>query len=286
METLKNIWNIILSFFVNNGGTLLYCACFALGGWLIQTILCKLVRRAIRKTEKLSDKAEKIITILIKTAVWTIVGLVVLGALNVPVTAIVTLFSAVGLSLSLAAKDTLSNFAKGFQLLLTRPFKTGDYIEINGVTGSVKSIELVYTRLATDDNKIILIPNSQISDEQIINYSAQEIRRLDLDLAFDCSENIEKAKSILQNVVDCNDAVLASPSPIIRIKSYHETCIHVAVWVWTKREHFAELRFDLNEQIGQAFKDGGICFPCIRKNIHIVGGPPSSAVSFQQSSSE
>ncbi len=275
MDTLSHVGQIILYFVEQYGPTLLYCAFFALVGWILAKCLCKLAKRALQRSSHIGERGVRVATGVIRGLIYTVVVLIVLQAFAVPVTAIVALFSAVGLALSLAVKDTLSNFAKGFQLMVTHPFKIGDFIEVDDISGTVKTIEIVYTRLLTPDNKTILIPNSQISDATIINYSAEQNRRLEMVFPIDHLENRERAESIIYQILKSHPLALSDPKPSIRMGEQTADSLPLIVWVWVKSEHFSELERTAKEQIQDAFRREKVRIPYPHMDVNILNAPGS-----------
>lgn len=271
MGTLKSIWNFIVSLIQKYGGTVIYCLIFAVIGWIVAGILCRLLRKAMKRNGKENEKGVRIACKVIYGIVFCIVVLVILSAFNVPVTAIVTLFSSVGLALSLTLKDTLSNFAEGFLLMVTKPFKVGDFIEVDGVSGTVSAIEIIHTKLKTPDNKVILIRNQEISDAVIINYSAEPTRRLDLTFSIGYSDDIEKAKKVVSDILDRHPLAHKEPAPTVRVIEHSASSIEIGVRVWVNTgDDYWELDFDLKEQVKEAFDKNKIDIPYPHMNINIL----------------
>ncbi len=271
MGTLKSIWNFIVSLIQKYGGTVIYCLIFAAIGWIVAGILCRLLRKAMKRNGKENEKGVRIACKVIYGIVFCIVVLVILSAFNVPVTAIVTLFSSVGLALSLTLKDTLSNFAEGFLLMITKPFKVGDFIEVDGVSGTVSAIEIIHTKLKTPDNKVILIRNQEISDAVIINYSAEPTRRLDLTFSIGYSDDIEKAKKVVSDILDRHPLAYKEPAPTVRVIAHSASSIEIGVRVWVNTgDDYWELDFDLKEQVKEAFDKNKIDIPYPHMNINIL----------------
>lgn len=270
METLQTVWNIVLDFLKKDLGTIVFCIMVILIAWIFSKILCKLITKAVNKTEKIGDSVLKIITISVKTIVWIIVALIVICAFGGNNASVIAVFSALGLTFSLAVKDTLSNIIKGVQILITRPFKVGDFIEVEKVSGTVKTVEIIYTRLVTPDNKIILIPNNQVCDAKIINFSAEENRRLDLTFSISYKDNMDFAKSIIHDLIISHPLALNDPAPIVRVGDHGQNSIDLTVWVWVKGDDYFTLSFDLKEQVKRAFDKNKIEIPYPHMDINII----------------
>lgn len=261
--------NTIKDFVFKYAGVILYCAVVFIVGKIISRTLIKLTKKAMNRAGT-SAGLINLATTLIKVAFYIIIALVVLDAFNVPTTSFVALFSAIGLAISLAVKDTLANFAEGLILLITKPFKLGDYIETEGVQGTVQRIELVYTRLLTVDNKVVLIPNGEIAGARIINYSAEPTRRLDLVFSIGYSDDIERAKTVIQEIVENHPYALKEPAPFIRVIEHGASSIDIAARIWVETEHYWELNFDMKEMVKTEFDRHGINIPYPHMDINIL----------------
>ncbi len=252
MTPLETILNYLKNFIIKYAGAFLYSAIFLAISVLILFILKKIITKALHRANA-SEKLVKVVINTLRTVIYTIVVLVILNAFEVPVTAIAAIISAVGLAFSLAVKDSLANFAEGLLLMITRPFKVGDSIETQGVSGTVQSIEIVYTRLLTPDNKTILIPNSEVAGAKIINLSSQPTRRLELIFLIGHQQDVSKAKQIILETVLANPLSHKDPNPVVCILSYKQNGIELGVRVWTNTgDDYSHLETDLKEDIQQA----------------------------------
>ena len=271
IDTFKAIGDFFITLAKNYGGTFIYCMIFAFIGWLLAKILCRILYKAMRRKEKGSEKSVRIASRLIRGIIYVIVILIILNAFNVPVTAIVTLLSSVGIALSLTLKDTLSNFAEGFLLMITKPFQVGDLIEVAGISGIVQSIEIIHTRLKTPDNKVVFIRNQELSGATIINYSAEPTRRLDITFSIGYSDDIDKAKQVIADVLSAHPLAHKEPTPIIRVTAHNASSIDIGVRVWVNTgDDYWTLNFDLKEQIKVAFDKNHIEIPYPHMDVNIL----------------
>lgn len=229
-------------------------------GIVIIKLLVKIIKTTFTKS-KVDPTCHKFITSLIKILLYLLLFIIALTKLEVPMTSIIAVLSVAGLAVSLAVQSSLSNLASGFILLFSKPFKVGDFIEVGGVSGTVRYINILQTKLLTFDNKAIYIPNGQVFEDKIVNYSNQDTRRLDLTVSISYKDDFEKAKSIIASIVEKHELALAEPAPLIRVCELSSHSVNIALKVWVNKEDYWSLNFDLLEMIKKAFDDNGITIP-------------------------
>jgi len=236
-------------------------------GILAIRIVLRLLKRGLEKT-KLEKAAHTLITSLTSVVLYILLGLSVASAVGIDVTGIVALASVLTLSLSLALQNMLANVIGGFTLLYTQPFHSGDYVEIAMQAGTVQEINMSYTKLLTPDNKTISIPNSSVVAAQIVNYSAENTRRVDVPVTV--SQEIPT-----QRVIDALalagtlDNVLLEPAPGAVITGYGEGVINYSLRVWVKTEDYWDVFFAVNQRVKQIFDEQGIAMACAHLNVHL-----------------
>lgn len=206
----------------------------------------------------------------VKILLWLITIIILAPCFNIDPTSLLGLLGIIGLALSLAIQGTLSNLAGGIMILASKPFVVGDYIEAGSVGGTVYDIGLVYTRVKTFDNKIIFIPNGEISGEKITNYTSQETRRVDLKFNTSYGDDPELVKSCIRRVVGAHPKALFSPEPFIRVSGYLESSVEYTVRVWCATQDYWELYSDLLEQVKTAFDKAGVEMTYNHLNVHLV----------------
>lgn len=207
---------------------------------------------------------------LLKVLLYTIDFIITLSILNIPMTSIIAVISAAGLAIGLALQNSLSNLAGGFIILFSKPFKSGDYVETNAASGTVESIGILYTRILTADNKTVYIPNGKITDSTIVNFSEQNTRRVDFEFGISYSDDIEKAKSIILKLASEHPMVLEEPEPFARLGLQAEDSLQITVRLWTETENYWQVKFDLTEQVNQAFIDNNVTIPFRQIDVHII----------------
>ena len=183
---------------------------------------------------------------------------------------LVAAVGAAGVTAGLGLQSTVAQFASGIQILLNHPFKTGDYVELNGISGSVADIRFMNTVIITPDNKRIVIPNSHITTNHIINYSAENKRRVDFLFSISYSDNIEKAKAVIKEVALSNENILKDPLPEVYVKSHEASSICLTARVWCKVDKYWEVYFAMQENVKIALDKNGISIPFNQLDVHII----------------
>lgn len=245
-------------------GVLLFLGCMA-----VMKVILSLIDRTMTRL-KVEPTVHKFTHSCLKVLMWIITGLVVAGYLEFPVNSLVTVLGVIGVALSLSLQGSLSNLAGGIMVMVSRPFAVGDYVEAGSVSGTVIEIGLVYTRLKTIDNKIIFIPNGEISGERIINYNKQEQRRVDLTFTVSYDADPERVKEIMRQVIGAHPKALFTPEPFVRTTSLGESSVGYTLRVWCATEDYWDLYYDLLEQIRAAFDREGIELTYNHLNVHIM----------------
>lgn len=244
-------------------------ATILLVGILFARLLAKGSRRLLAKT----NLNNPMIGFFGSAAYFLMLALVIVAALNrlgVATTSVVAIFGAAGLAVGLALQNTLSNFASGVMLLILRPFAPGDFINVAGVAGSVEGIQVFSTQLRTPDNKIVFVPNAKVTGDVITNFSARDIRRLDMVISISYDSDLKKAKEILTSLVQGEERILPEPEPVIAVLELGESSVNLAVRPWVRKEDFWLVQFFLLEQIKLRFDAEGIKIPFPQRQIHVI----------------
>ena len=225
-------------------------------GVLAIRIIVRLVKKTLEKS-KLEKAAHTLITSLINTALYILLGLTVVSTLGIDVTSIVALASVLTLALSLALQNMVSNIIGGFTILYTQPFHSGDYVEIAGQGGTVREINMSYTELMTPDNKVISIPNSAVVAAQIVNYSAEQTRRVNVTVCVGYHVPTQKVIDALA-LAGTVDNVLLEPAPSAVVNAYLDRGIEYSLRVWVKTPDYWDVYFLVNQRVMQIFNEQGI----------------------------
>ena len=236
-------------------------------GILVIRIIGKLLQKALDKS-RLEKAAHTLITSLVKTALYILLGLITASTLGIDVTSIVALASVLTLALSLALQNMVSNIIGGFTILYTQPFHSGDYVEIAGQAGTVREINMTYTQMTTPDNKVISIPNSAVVAAQIVNYSAEETRRVSIDVSVGQEVAPQKVIDALV-LAGTVDNVLLDPAPAAVVSGYLDSAINYSLRVWVKTDDYWDVFFQVNQRVKQIFDEQGIAMARPHMNVHI-----------------
>jgi len=240
---------------------------FFIGRWLSSAIV-KLLRTVLHQAT-LDETLIGFVCSIARALLLLAVVIAALGQLGVDTTALIALVGAAGLAIGLALKDSLANFAAGFMLIVFRPFRIGDSVEAAGTSGSVDQITIFSTKINTFDNKAVFIPNGEIYQGKIINYSSNPTRRLDLVVSIDYEDDLHKAKKLLQQLVERHELALQDPAPVIAVGALADSSVDLELRVWTLSENFLDLKFSLLEQIKSHFDQDGITLPFPQLNVHL-----------------
>ena len=230
---------------------LLFCV-----GVLVIRIVLGIVRKVLNKTH-LEKAAHSLIKNLLRVVLYLLLGLMIADKLGIDVTGIIALASVLTLAVSLSLQNALANVFGGFTLLSTHPFKSGDYVEVAGKSGTVTEITMTYTKLITPDNKVISIPNSSVVAGDIINYTVAESRRVEFTVQAAHTENAQKVIDALV-IAGTVDKVLMDPVPCAVITGFSETSVTYSLRVWTRTEDYWDVFFQVNQNIKDTFDAQGI----------------------------
>lgn len=242
---------------------------------LILFISFRIINQISRKIEKKSS-VEKYDKTIVKTLAYffrvglkLIIVICLIGYLGIDTSGLTALVASLGVCIGLAVNGALSNLAGGVLILLTRPFKIDDYIEAQGHAGTVIDIHITNTKLLTPDNKVIYLPNGNLANGDIINYSEMDKRRVDFIFSIGYKEDFEKAKQIIKDICLAHELVFKTPEPFIKLKEYASSSVNIVTRVWTKNSDYWTVYFDIMEQIKIAFDQEGIEIPFNQLDVHI-----------------
>ena len=237
-------------------------------GIILSKVLLKITAKFVERSN-IENTAGSFLISLVRVILYILVAIIALSILNVPMTSIVTVIGTAGIAIGLALQNSLSNLAGGFIILFSKPFKSGDLIEIDNSLGTVDSIGILYTKIITPDNKSIFIPNGKITDAKIINYSETSTRRVDLVFDIAYGDSFEKARNVIRNVIESDSLILSEPEPLIRMCSHKESSVGICVQVWTENENYWKVFYNLTESVKLEFDRNNIEIPYSQIDIHI-----------------
>lgn len=236
---------------------------------IVIKVLVKLVQKLLDRTPW--DKTiKRLLMAVVKIALLFIGVIIVMGCLGIPVTSLVAVLSVLGLAVSLAVQNFLSNVAGGVQIMASKPFREGDFVEASGCSGTVEEVGLFYTKLKTLDNKLIQMPNSSIVAANITNYSSETNRRVEFKVSASYNDDTEKVKSILMEHVRSHPLTLDDPEPAVHINAYQANDIEYVVRCWCANGDYWTVYFDLLDGVKPAFDRAGIAMSYPHVNVHMI----------------
>lgn len=236
--------------------------------WIIGKFIIKKVLKLVEKDKKFQSTEGTVRSFMlsfIKIAMYAVLVISVVGILGVETASIIAALASAGVAVGLALQGALSNLAGGIMLVVFKPFKQGDYIDAAGASGTVTAVTLFYTVLTTVDNKRITIPNGSLMNANVVDYSAEELRRVDLSFSCAKSENPENIENLLLKAIATNDKVLDAPAaPFARLSGGSKESMDFTVRVWVKNADYWDVYFDLTRKITDAFGEAGVKAPAVR----------------------
>ena len=248
-------------------------AIYFVGAWLIKKIK-NLLKRIFDKRD-FEPAIESFIQSIVGIALWIILIIAVIGTLGVETTSFAALLAGGGMAIGLALNGTVQNFAGGIMILIFRPFKAGDFIEMQGFTGTVTEVTITSTKLTTTDNRVIIIPNGAISNGTINNYSHMPLRRLDLTVDVEYGTSSEKVCEMIMSQIKQDGRILNAETsgkadPFVALCSLRDSSIQFVIKVWVKSEDYWDVNYDLLKNLYEELPKNGIQFPYPKLDVNII----------------
>lgn len=229
----------------------------------------KLMARALEKST-LDPSVKSLAVSVMRGLLYFVLVLILAQQLNIPVTSLVTLLGAFGLAVSLALQNSLANLAGGIFILVTKPFVTGDYIEVtDGASGTVDSIGFIYTVVKTVDNRRIYLPNGSISSDKITNYSAEENRRLEMTFPVPYECDAAAARTLIEETLMQDGRIMRDPAPYVRVWTLGASAVDILCRVWVKNAEYFEVRSDALVRVKAALEQNGISIPYNQLDVRV-----------------
>ena len=267
----QEFWNQIVTWIRTGGLKLLFAVAvliltFALINWFAKKIGARAEKQI--GEGKLDKTLYKSISYIVRVMAKVLVVVALIGYLGFDTSGFAAILTSLGIGIGLAVNGTLSNFAGGILLLITRPFTDDDFIEACGFSGTVEDILICTTKIRTPDNKVVYLPNGKLSTSEIVNYSKKPTRRVDLTFSVAYEDDFEKAKEIILSVCRENPKILTDPAPTARVSEHGESSINLSLKAWCRNEDYWDTRFDLLEGVKSAFDKEGIHIPYPQLDVH------------------
>ena len=237
---------------------------------LIAIRIIKILLKKVFSKTKLDKTLEGFILTASNVVLWVLAGIIVATSLGIDTASLVAAVSVVGLALSLAVQNIMANLFSGITLLFTRPFKAGDFISAAGNDGTVESIGLFYTVIKTPDNKLINIPNGDVTAASITNYSTNDTRRIDFNIGVSYECPTDTVKKAFFEAAAQDERILSDPEPFFALTEFADSCIKYTFRVWCKNEDYWSINFKMNEEIRESFARNGVEMTYNHLNVHIV----------------
>ena len=237
---------------------------------VVMKIVSALSSRLLGATRSMDDTLRGFVKSAIKIVLWLLTAIIVADTLGIPTTSLVALFSVAGLALSLSVQNIMANLFSGITLLMTRPFAVGDWVEVAGQSGSIKSIGLFYTVLATGDNKTVSLPNSNVTASTLVNYNTEAKRRVDMIFSASYDDDTQKVKAAIMEAVMADARIEQEPAPFVGLKEYKASSIDYLLRVWVKNDDYWDVYYSLNEAVRESFDRNSVTMTYEHINVHMV----------------
>lgn len=267
LDKLQILMQQLIDWGVSAGGRIIGAILIFVIGRVLISFIKKLLARVL-ESRKIDLGVQTFVKSMTNILLTILLAVAVVGKLGVDTTSFAALLASAGVAVGMALSGNLSNFAGGLIVLLLRPYKVGDWIESQGVSGAVRSIQIFHTVLTTADNKVIYIPNGALSSGTVINYSREETRRVDWTVGVEYGENMEKVEEVVQKILAADSRILKDPAPFIALGALDVSSVNVTIRVWVKNADYWSVFFDTQKKIYATFNQEGIGFPFPQLTIH------------------
>ncbi|MBO7069279.1 MAG: mechanosensitive ion channel [Bacteroidaceae bacterium] len=264
---LDTLLQQLTSLGVEAGKSILLAVIVAVVGRYAVKFINKLVARMLER-RNVEPTVQSFLKSFINILLVILLIITVIGTLGVNTTSLAALLASAGLAIGMALSGNLQNLAGGLILLFFKPYKVGDFIEAQGVSGIVKAIQTFHTVLTTTDNKELFIPNGPLSSGNITNYTKNELRRVDFTISVEYGTEVEKVKQVTQALLECDDRIKQEPAPFIAVKNLADSSVDFTLRVWVNASDYWDVFFDTNERIYSEYNKQGIRFPFPQLQIH------------------
>ncbi len=267
-DYLSGIFDIIAEYVISYGGRLIVALILLLIGFRIIKILNKKIAKA-KVFEKIEASSRNFMFKVLDVAAKILLVILAASIMGVPMASVVAVIGSAGLAIGLALEGSLGNIASGVVLMVTKPFKEGDFITVGGDGGTVDDIGIFYTTLTTPDKRRIVYPNSAVAGATIVNVSAEKERRVDLVFTTSYNADVQTVKNCINAVIDSHPLIMQDPEPFVRLSKHADSALEFTVRVWADAADYWTVYFDLLEQVKAGFDAKGIEIPYPQMDIHI-----------------
>lgn len=274
-EIVRNVQNVnleqviqqVITFCVDAGKSILLAAVIFIAGRFLISVINRLVAQMMER-RKIDATIQSFLRSFINILLTILLLISVVSALGVNTTSFAALLASAGVAVGMALSGNLQNLAGGLIILLFKPYKVGDYVDAQGVSGTVKEIQIFHTVLVTPDNKIIYVPNGSLSSGSVTNYSLSQLRRVDWTVGVEYGTEIEKVRQTVLDLIKKDGRILTEPAPFIALSALADSSVNITIRVWVKNEDYWGVFFDMNQNIYEVFNREGISFPFPQVTVH------------------
>ncbi len=267
-DNTSELLNAGLDLLIQYGPNLIFALLIFFVGKLIANLVKKMVQKVMAKSH-VDPLIIGFTSSIVYMGVMVFIVMAALGQVGIQTTSFIAILGAAGLAIGLALQGSLANFAAGFLLIIFRPFKEGDVIEAAGVVGKVEIIQIFTTTLKTPDNKTIIVPNNKLGNDNIINYSTQATRRVDMTVGVSYDADLKEVRNILEDIVTQDQRILKDPAHQIVVGELADNSVNFFVRVWVKSEDYWGVYFDANETVKLRLDAAGIGIPYPQRDVHL-----------------
>lgn len=266
-EYVQGMINKAIELGIEAGKSILVAVVIYFVGKALISLINKMLAGMMER-RKMDPTIRSFLTSLVNIVLLTLLIISVVSALGVNTTSFAALLASAGVAVGMALSGNLQNLAGGIVILLFRPFKVGDYIEAQGVGGTVSEIQIFHTILTTPDNKKLFLPNGVLSSGNIANYSKEPLRRVDFTVSIEYGEDTDKVRSVLLELLSADERILKDPAPFVALGSLADSSVNMTVRVWVNSADYWNVYFQTNETIYKEFNKRGIGFPFPQLTVH------------------
>lgn len=270
MDQIYSLKEAVLPYLINYGIEVIGAIAILIVGLILAKWIGNKASNYMQKSGRFDATLAPLFVKTIKGLVIAITILAVLGQFGVETASLVAVLGTIGLAIGLALQGTLSNVASGIMLLVLRPFRVGDTVDIGGISGIVDEIGLFVTEMHTFDNIAITVPNSNVWGTEIKNFSRNSTRRVDMQFGISYDDNVDQAIKIINDVLAADERVLAEPEPLIAVNTLGDNAVNIIVRPWTETDNVWPLNYEVTKKIKERFDEEGISFPFPQRAVHVI----------------
>lgn len=267
LDKVQELIQQLTNWGISTGKQIIAALIIFLVGRLLISLINKLVAKVLSR-KHVDAGVQTFVKSFVNIMLTILLIVAIISKLGVDTTSFAALLASAGVAVGMALSGNLQNFAGGLIILLFRPFKVGDFIECQGVSGTVKEIQIFHTILTSGDNKVIYIPNGGLSSGTVINYSREETRRVDWTFTVEYGEDFDKVESVINRLIEADERILNTPAPFVNLIALADSSVNVVVRVWVKSENYWDVFFSMNKAVYATFNKEGINFPFPQLTIH------------------